>query len=182
MHALSLVCVASLTVHGPPTVERARLTASQTTPATRLRPRSSAEPATESPSFLHTRRSPGEEPAMPLSATLRTIGHALEIKRLMSGIRHFEANDLLHRVGLERQRSTMDIVLPAAGFFVAGAAFGAGLALLLTPATGAQVRAKLAGALTQAKREVVGALASDDPGDGKAPSVGAEHPHNGHRA
>ncbi len=119
---------------------------------------------------------------MPLSATLRTIGNALEIKRMISGVRHFEANDLLHRVGLERQRSTMDIILPAVGFFVAGAAFGAGLAVLLTPATGAQVRAKLAGALTHAKREVVSALASDDPGDSKPPSVSAEHPPNGHRA
>lgn len=96
---------------------------------------------------------------MQLSNMLRTVGNALEIKRLMNGVRHIEPNDFLHRVGLERQRSTMETVLPALGFFAAGAAVGVGLAVLFTPSSGPEVRGKIAKAVVDAKHKVEGMLA-----------------------
>ena len=99
---------------------------------------------------------------MDLTKTLRTIGNTLEVKRMMNGVRNIEPNDLLHRIGLERRRSTMDSVLPALGFFAVGAAIGAGLAVLFTPSTGSEVRGKIAKAATDAKDKVEGLLASGE--------------------
>jgi|GEM_PF-2051557 len=99
---------------------------------------------------------------MDFTKTLRTIGNTLEVKRMMNGVRNIEPNDFLNRVGLERRRSTMDSVLPALGFFAAGAAIGAGLAVLFTPSTGSEVRGKIAKAATDAKDKVEGLLASNE--------------------
>jgi hypothetical protein len=118
---------------------------------------------------------------MNLSSTLRTIGNALEVKRMMRGMRSIEPNDLLHRVGLERQRSTMEVVLPAVGFLVAGAALGAGLAILFTPSTGAQVRGKIAKAATDAKDKVEGLLGAGEE-DSEEEDAPVSRAHNGRRA
>lgn len=124
---------------------------------------------------------------MNLSSTLRTIGNALEVKRMMRGMSNIEPNDLLHRVGLERQRSTMEVVLPAVGFLVAGAALGAGLAILFTPSTGAQVRGKIAKAATAAKGRVegllgVGAQDSEEEEEEEEPVSRAHNDHRAHNA
>jgi hypothetical protein len=124
-----------------------------------------------------------ETSTMNLHNLLRTVGSALEVKRVMSGVRNFEPNDLLHHVGLEQRRSAMDSVLPALGFFAAGAAIGAGLAVLFTPSTGKEVRGKIAKAATDAKEKVEGLLASseedtEEPEETPAPT----RSHNGRRA
>lgn len=106
--------------------------------------------------------SPTKDDTMDFTKTLRTIGNTLEVKRLMNGVRNIEPNDFLNRVGLERRRSTMDAVLPALGFFAAGAAIGAGLAILFTPSTGSEVRGKIAKAATDAKDKVEGLLANNE--------------------
>lgn len=120
---------------------------------------------------------------MNLHNLLRTVGSALEVKRVMSGVRNFEPNDLLHHVGLEQRRSAMDSILPAIGFFAAGAAIGAGLAVLFTPSTGKEVRGKIAKAATDAKEKVEGLLGSSEedaaePEETPAPT----RSHNGRRA
>ncbi len=125
-----------------------------------------------------------EKTTMNLHNLLRTVGSALEVKRVMSGVRNFEPNDLLHHVGLEQRRSAMDSVLPALGFFAAGAAIGAGLAVLFTPSTGAEMRGKIAKAATDAKEKVEGLLASSEEEDAEEPeeTPARTRSQNGRRA
>lgn len=117
---------------------------------------------------------------MTLTTTLRAIGNALEVKRMIRGVTNVDPNDILHRVGLERRRTTADVVLPALGFIAVGAAIGAGLAVLFTPTTGAQVRGRIAKAATDAKDKVEGML-----GAGEEEEEEEEQPvartHNGRR-
>jgi len=124
-----------------------------------------------------------ERTTMNLHNLIRTVGSALELKRVMSSVRNFEPNDMLQHVGLEQRRSAMDSVLPALGFFAAGAAIGAGLAVLFTPSTGAEVRGKIAKAATDAKEKVEGLLArseedAEEPEETPAPT----RSQNGRRA
>ena len=125
-----------------------------------------------------------EKNTMNLNTLLRTVGSALEVKRVMSGVRNFEPNDLLGHIGLEQRRSATDSILPALGFFAAGAAIGAGLAILFTPSTGAEVRGKIAKAATDVKEKVEGLLASseedaEEPEETPAPtrSQNGRRPH-----
>lgn len=97
-----------------------------------------------------------------MTSMLRTVGNALEIKRMMNGVRHIDSNDILHRIGLERRHTAMDVILPAVGYFAVGALVGAGVALLLTPSTGAEVRGKIAKAATDAKDKVESLLSSGE--------------------
>lgn len=119
---------------------------------------------------------------MDFTKTLRTIGNTLEVKRMMNGVRSIEPNDLLNRIGLERRRSTMDAVLPALGFFAAGAAIGAGLAVLFTPSTGSEVRGKIAKAATDAKDKVEGLLASNEEETEEESTETSNRSRNGRRA
>ncbi len=120
---------------------------------------------------------------MDFTKTLRTIGNTLEVKRMMNGVRNIEPNDFLNRVGLERRRSTMDSVLPALGFFAAGAAIGAGLAVLFTPSTGSEVRGKIAKAATDAKDKVEGLLASnEEETEEESSTESSNRSRNGRRA
>ncbi|MEZ4334780.1 MAG: YtxH domain-containing protein [Myxococcota bacterium] len=52
-------------------------------------------------------------------------------------------NELLHRVGLQRRRSRARRTARAAGLFGAGALVGTGIAMLLTPKSGRQVRREI---------------------------------------
>jgi hypothetical protein len=55
-------------------------------------------------------------------------------------MRDFGTDDILSALGLERQRSAFEIALPTTLAFVAGAAAGAGIALLFAPKTGREMR------------------------------------------
>jgi len=55
-------------------------------------------------------------------------------------MRDFSTDDILSALGLQRQRSAFDIAMPTTLAFVAGAAAGAGIALLLAPKTGREMR------------------------------------------
>ena len=52
------------------------------------------------------------------------------------GIRDLTTEDMLHSLGLEHRRTTVDFVFPALGIFGVGLLVGAGLGLLLAPKTG----------------------------------------------
>lgn len=51
--------------------------------------------------------------------------------------------DILRILGASERRSTMDYVLPAIGYFAAGALVGTVAALLLTPKSGREMRQEL---------------------------------------
>lgn len=61
------------------------------------------------------------------------------------------AAELLRWVGLQRRRTRMTRLARGAGWFSAGVALGGGLALLLTPQTGPEMRRRLAAQAKQAR-------------------------------
>ncbi len=60
---------------------------------------------------------------------------------------------MLRGVGLQRRPSALSRVAMGAGVFVAGAAVGAGVAMLLAPKSGEQTRAQLTRWMTGARRD-----------------------------
>lgn len=120
---------------------------------------------------------------MNMTSMLRTVGNALEVKRMMNGVRHIDPDDLLHRIGLERRRSAMDVVLPALGFFAVGALIGAGVAVLVTPSSGPEVRRKIAKAATDAKGRVESLIAGGGEEEPEEEDESAQSsPRNGGRS
>jgi hypothetical protein len=65
------------------------------------------------------------------------------VKDTMRAVRDVGTDDVLAALGLERRRGTMGYLLPAVGYFAAGLAVGAGVALLVTPKSGRQMRREL---------------------------------------
>ncbi|MFP2961458.1 YtxH domain-containing protein [Myxococcus sp. 1LA] len=57
-----------------------------------------------------------------------------------NNLKKLDKDDLLHLVGLETRRDTVDTLLPVVGAFAAGILVGAGLGLLLAPKPGNQLR------------------------------------------
>ena len=72
--------------------------------------------------------------------------------------------ELLHRVGLESRRSLALRSAQRAGWFGLGLVAGGGLALLLTPRTGPELRERLG---EQAKRAREYVAPGDDGGSGR---------------
>lgn len=62
------------------------------------------------------------------------------IKARSRALRDFSSDDILNALGLQRSSTTMDAAIPTALAFVAGAAAGAGIALLLAPKSGREMR------------------------------------------
>lgn len=62
------------------------------------------------------------------------------IKNRSRALRDFSTDDILSALGLERRSSPIDAAIPTALAFVAGLAAGAGVALLLAPKSGREVR------------------------------------------
>jgi hypothetical protein len=62
------------------------------------------------------------------------------LKSKTRAMRDFSADDILSALGLQRQRTPFDAALPTTLAFVAGAAAGAGIALLLAPKSGREMR------------------------------------------
>jgi hypothetical protein len=76
---------------------------------------------------------------------LGTLGSLVGAQQAAKAVHGFELNDLLGWVGLERRRSTSATILPAIGFVTLGAAIGAGIALLVAPSSGTDLRRRLSG-------------------------------------
>jgi hypothetical protein len=72
------------------------------------------------------------------------------------------AAELLRWVGLQRRRTRVARLAQGAGWFSAGVALGGGLALLLTPQNGAEMRRRL-GAQAQRVRDSVAPPAAVGP-------------------
>jgi hypothetical protein len=86
------------------------------------------------------------------------------MKTRSRALRDFSSDDILSALGLSRRSSPIDAAIPTALAFVAGLAAGAGVALLLAPKSGREVRqdisnkaSELSGRLTSSASE----LASD---------------------
>jgi hypothetical protein len=65
------------------------------------------------------------------------------LKSKARAMRDFSTDDILSALGLERRRTAYDVALPTTLAFVAGAAAGAGIALLLAPKTGREMRQEI---------------------------------------
>lgn len=55
----------------------------------------------------------------------------------------FDRDEIIHRLGLDRQVNTMDVILPSLAIFGAGVLVGAGLGLLLAPKSGRELRSDI---------------------------------------
>lgn len=62
------------------------------------------------------------------------------LKNKARAMRDLSTDDILSALGLERQRTPFDAAVPTTLAFVAGAAAGAGIALLLAPKSGREMR------------------------------------------
>jgi hypothetical protein len=108
------------------------------------------------------------------------IQHA--IKNTFDRARGLDSEDILSAFGLERKRSALDALLPAAGLFVAGLATGAGIGLLLAPKPGRQMRRDIqnelnkfsghAGPIVHEARAALTQKTPETPGS-KPPAIGA---------
>ena len=80
---------------------------------------------------------------MNISKVLWTVGSLIGAQQAVKVARTFEVNDLLGVIGLQRRRSAAHAILPAIGLVSLGAAVGAGVALLIAPSSGAELRQRL---------------------------------------
>jgi cell division septum initiation protein DivIVA len=71
------------------------------------------------------------------------------IKARSRAVRDFSTDDILSALGLQRQTTTIDAAIPTALAFVAGVAAGAGVALLLAPKSGREVRQDISNKATE---------------------------------
>jgi hypothetical protein len=92
------------------------------------------------------------------------------MKTKARALRDFSSDDILNALGLERRHTALDAAMPAALAFVAGLAAGAGVALLLAPKSGREIRAdisnkasELTGKLTSTANELVSDVRSALP-------------------
>ena len=76
----------------------------------------------------------------------------------ISSVQQMGVDDLLGLVGLARRHSAFGRVMPVVGLIGFGAVLGAGTALLLTPSSGKEMRAKLSDKFDAAKSKVEGKL------------------------
>lgn len=76
---------------------------------------------------------------------------ALGARELIKAVQGLSLNDALGAIGLERKPSSL---LPAIGLISVSAAVGAGIALLLAPSTGRQLRARLSDGIDDAKHRL----------------------------
>lgn len=67
------------------------------------------------------------------------------VREKFDAVRGLSTDDVLAALGLERRRTPFDVMLPAAGMFVAGLMVGAGVALLVAPKSGRETRRELKG-------------------------------------
>lgn len=79
------------------------------------------------------------------------IGSTIGARQAVRAIQHYGVSDLLGSVGLERRRTTLDRLLPAVGLVGLGTVIGAGVALMLAPSSGRELRARMSEQLDSAK-------------------------------
>jgi hypothetical protein len=91
---------------------------------------------------------------MRVSKIALALGSAVAAGRLIRAARDIDVDRLLGRVGLARRYSTSERVGPALASVVLGAAVGAGVALLVAPSSGRELRSRLNERLDEAKHRL----------------------------
>lgn len=91
---------------------------------------------------------------MNLLKTALAMGSAIGLRELTSALRSVNLDSVLGVAGLERRPSALSQLLPVAGLITVSAAVGAGVALLLAPSSGSQLRARLSDGLGEAKERL----------------------------
>jgi hypothetical protein len=101
------------------------------------------------------------------------------VKEGMQAVRGLSRNDILAALGLERKRSLANVALPAAGLFTVGVLVGGGIAMLLSPKSGREMREKLrykgselAERAGEARQQVQSALPFESERPGQKPERG----------
>ncbi len=91
---------------------------------------------------------------MNFTKTALAIGSAIGVRELIETIEGLSFDDALGVVGLERKPIAFAHLLPAVGLITVSAAVGAGIALLLAPSSGTQLRARLSDGIDDAKHRL----------------------------
>jgi len=91
---------------------------------------------------------------MDFTKTLVALGSSIGAREMLKAASSIGLNDALGMVGLERRPSALSRWLPALGLVTLSAAVGAGVALLLAPSSGTQLRARLSDGIDDAKRRL----------------------------
>jgi hypothetical protein len=76
------------------------------------------------------------------------------VKDRLHAARGLSTSDVLSALGLERRRTPIDVIIPAAGLFFAGLMVGAGVALLVAPKSGRETRNELKGRATNIRHRL----------------------------
>lgn len=88
------------------------------------------------------------------------LGTTVAASSAANAIRHLTADDVLGLAGLARRHSSVERSLSAIGLVAVGAAIGAGVALILAPSSGQQLRARISDRVDAAKDRVYDAANS----------------------
>lgn len=72
----------------------------------------------------------------------------------VKGVKNMTKNDILRILGAEERRTAVDYVLPALGYFVAGAMVGTVATLLLTPKSGREMRRELGAKASNLREQI----------------------------
>jgi hypothetical protein len=94
-------------------------------------------------------------------------------------VRNFSPDDILHALGLEKKRSATEKMLPMIGIFGAGLLVGAGIALLLSPKSGREIREAIGGTVSRytSKETSEGGEARPGYGTSAGSSTGTSAPN-----
>lgn len=88
------------------------------------------------------------------------------ISQILHRVDQLDADGPSGRVDLERSHSRASRRAPAVGYLAAGLLVGAGLALLLAPRSGRQLRAAIGARATDLKERGLAAVQGRQPSDG----------------
>jgi len=91
---------------------------------------------------------------MDFTKTAAAMGSAIGARQLIEAARGLSLDEALGVAGLERRPSWSSQLLPAIGLITVSAAIGAGIALLLAPSSGAQLRARLSHGVDHARHRL----------------------------
>jgi hypothetical protein len=98
--------------------------------------------------------------------------------KVNSEVRNFDPEDILHALGLEKKRGGAEKMLPMIGIFGAGLLVGAGIALLLSPKSGREIRDAIGGQVSKfTSREGNTEGGEARPGYGQSASTGTGAPN-----
>ncbi|HEX2677174.1 MAG TPA: YtxH domain-containing protein [Polyangiales bacterium] len=96
------------------------------------------------------------------------------MQKLLKAAAFMAADDLLESLGLVR-RQAVPTIMPALGFFVAGAVVGGCVALLMAPMTGDELLADLEERVRRTRERMRESSRSDDNNNGRAASRSRAH-------